>query len=66
MEWHLKQKKLQDVLAEQRSSSDELVKMIRKLRWMGMDDEAEKVETKLANFEVEPADCVLASSRETD
>ena len=65
MEWHLKQKKLQDVLAEQRSS-DELVKMIRKLRWMGMDDEAEKVETKLANFEVEPADCVLVSSRETD
>jgi len=33
---------------------------------MGMDDEAEKVETKLANFEVEPADCVLALSRETD
>jgi hypothetical protein len=30
MEWHLKQKKLQDVLAEQRSS-DELVKMIRKI-----------------------------------
>jgi hypothetical protein len=65
MEWPLKQKKLQDVLAEQRSSN-ELVKLIRKLRWMGMEDEAERVERKLARSEVEPADCVLAASRETD
>jgi hypothetical protein len=65
MEWPLKQKQLQDVLAEQRSSN-ELVKLIRKLRWMGMEDEAERVETKLARSEVEPADCVLAASRETD
>jgi hypothetical protein len=58
-------RKLSNVSAKQRIS-DELVKLIRKLRWMGMEEEAERVETKLAHSQVEPADCVLAASRETD
>jgi len=58
-------KKLPQVSAKQ-GTSDELVKMIRKLRWMGMEEEAESVETKLAHSEVKAADCVLAASRETD
>jgi len=60
-----KQNKPPNVPAEQRTS-DELVKLIRKLRWMGMEEEAERVETKLAHSDVEAADCVLAASRETD
>ena len=54
-----------ETLAEQRASN-ELVKLIRKLRWMGMDEEAEKVEKRLTQCNVPAADCVVAVSRETD
>ncbi len=60
-----KQQKPSDVSAEQRTSN-ELVKLIRKLRWMGMEEEAERVQTKLAQCGVQPADSVLATPRETD
>jgi hypothetical protein len=59
-----KQQKPSDVSAEQRTSN-ELVKLIRKLRWMGMEEEAERVETELA-CDVRRADSVLATSHETD
>ena len=36
-----------DVLDDQRAS-DALVKLVRKLRWMGMDDEVERIEMTLA------------------
>ena len=65
MRTSVKQKKPPDVSAEQRTSN-ELVKLIRKLRWMGMEEEAERVQTELAQSDVGPADCVLAVSRETD
>jgi hypothetical protein len=42
----LEQQKPSGSLAEQRTSN-ELVKLIRKLRWMGMEEEAEKVENQL-------------------
>jgi len=54
-----------DGLAEQRTSN-ELVKQIRKLRWMGMEEEAKKVENQLTLFNVPAADSVVARSRETD
>ncbi len=41
MEMRHEQQKPPDRLAEQ-GASNELVKMIRKLRWMGMEEEAEK------------------------
>ena len=61
----LKQQEPSDVLAEQRTSN-ELVKLIRKLRWMGMEEEAERVQTELAQCDVRRADSVLATSHETD
>ena len=54
-----------ETLAEQRASN-ELVKLIRKLRWMGMEEEAEKMETRLTQRNVPAEDCVVAVSRETD
>jgi len=54
-----------DGLVEQRTSN-ELVKQIRKLRWMGMEEEAKKVENQLTLSNVPAADSVVARSRETD
>jgi hypothetical protein len=65
MEKSLKQQKPPEVAAEQRTSN-ELIKLIRKLRWMGMEEEAERVQTELAQSGTRPADSVLAASRETD
>jgi hypothetical protein len=61
----LKQQEPSDVSAEQRTSN-ELVKLIRKLRWMGMEEEAERVQMELAQCDVRRADSVLATSHETD
>ncbi len=47
MEMSLEQQKPPDALAEQRASN-KLVKLIRKLRWMGMEEEAERVQMELA------------------
>lgn len=44
----------------------ELVPLIRKLRWMGMDDEVERVQQRLASCQTPLTDCVLAAPRETD
>ena len=60
-----KQQKPSDVSAEQRTSN-ELVKLIRKLRWMGMEEEAERVHAELAQCGAQPADSVVAASHETD
>lgn len=59
------QQKLPDSLAEQRETN-ELVKLIRKLRWMGLQDEAKMAENQLTRREVQVADSVVAASRETD
>jgi hypothetical protein len=61
--WH-NQQKPPNALAEQRTSN-ELVKLIRKLRWMGMEEEAESIEDKLSVRRV-AADSVVAAMRETD
>ena len=43
---------------------DELVKIVRKLRWMGMHDEAGKLQNAL--LQNVPADTVLSGPVETD
>jgi hypothetical protein len=58
------QQKTSDI-PEQRASN-ELVKLIRKLRWMGMDEEAKILENQLALDGAPAADCVIGVSRETD
>ena len=65
MEVLLEQPKLPDVSAEQHAS-DDLIKLIRKLRWMGMLEEAERVEMQLTLRRAEPMDSVVATPQETD
>ena len=58
--------KLHDGLPEQQTSN-ELVKLIRKLRWIGSEKEAERVEEELTLRRVAGwSDSVVAASRETD
>jgi hypothetical protein len=55
-----------DVSAEQQTST-ELAKLIRKLRWIGMEREAEGAETQLALLRpVSLADSVFAGPHDTD
>jgi len=49
-----------------RQQANERIRLIRKLRWMGMEEEAVRVQTELAQYGVQPADSVIAASRETD
>jgi hypothetical protein len=53
-----------DVAVPQRSTN-ELVDLIRKLRWMGLDEEALKVQEEL-NRQGPTTDSVVAASHETD
>jgi hypothetical protein len=62
MEISLEQQKPPDMSARQKAN--ELIKLIRKLRWMGMEEEAERAETALGS--VSPADRVLATPVDTD
>jgi hypothetical protein len=52
------------LLAEQ-ERSNKLIELVRKLRWMGLDEQAVKVEEELS-VRREPADTVIAGPRETD
>lgn len=47
-------------------TSNEMVKLIRKLRWIGMDEEAQKLQRELTLREAAPADSVVATPGETD
>ena len=51
--------------AEGVSRTNDLVKRIRKLRWMGMEDEAERLQRELTE-RCADSDCVIATPRETD
>ena len=59
------QNKPPDGLGEQRTAN-ELVKLIRKLRWMGLEREAEMAKEQLVLRKVQATDSVIAASRETD
>jgi len=47
-----------------RQQANDLIKLIRKLRWMGLEAEAERVQAALCG--VPPADTVLAAPHDTD
>jgi hypothetical protein len=51
--------------SEQRASND-IVKLIRKLRWVGLENEAGSMERELTARAVPAADTVIAIPRETD
>jgi hypothetical protein len=53
-----------DLSAQQQAN--ELIRLIRKLRWMGMEEEAERVHAELAQCGAQPADSVVAAPHETD
>jgi hypothetical protein len=59
----LRQCKPADTAAEQ-AVSDETVRLIRKLRWLGLDAEAQQLEKKLEHHA--GADTVVATECETD
>jgi hypothetical protein len=48
------------------AAPNETVKLIRKLRWIGMEEEAQKLERELSEREGTTADCVVATPRDTD
>jgi hypothetical protein len=54
-----------DEIKQSESKANDLVKRIRKLRWMGMEDEAEQLQRELTERCAE-GDCVIATPRETD
>ena len=47
-------------------SSREWAKLIRKLRWIGMDDEAERVLAQLSGWPFRPTETVIAGPWATD
>jgi hypothetical protein len=54
-----------DDTAEDESRANDLVKRIRKLRWMGLEDEAERLQRELTR-RCADGDCVIGTPRETD
>src|SRR6516165_84283 len=64
MEMSLEQQEPPDVSARQQANK--LIRLIRKLRWMGMEEEAERRQAELAQCSAQPTDSVLVESRETD
>jgi hypothetical protein len=61
----------QDLQPQQRTAANaaapnETIKLIRKLRWIGMEEEAQKLERELSAREEVAADSVVATPRDTD
>lgn len=50
----------------QQDSVNELVKRIRKLRWMRMEEEAKRLQGELRHRSTGEGDSVIATPRETD
>jgi hypothetical protein len=50
----------------QRVASNECIRLIRKLRWIGMDDEAERVLAQLSGWPFQPTETVIAGPWATD
>jgi hypothetical protein len=50
----------------QQDSVNELVKRIRKLRWMRMDEEAKRLQGELTRRSARECDSVIATPGETD
>jgi hypothetical protein len=60
-----KQQRPLDEPADQQALN-KLVRLIRKLRWMGMDKEAEAAQKQLVTCKTASCDSVLAIPRDTD
>jgi len=54
-----------DVTSEQKAAR-EVVKLIRKLRWIGLEREAEQLQTALSGFPSDKRASVLAGPHSTD
>jgi hypothetical protein len=65
MEMLMLQTRVFDVSSEQRASN-EIIQLIRKLRWIGMDNEAEQRVTQLKRRRFQPCETVIAGPCETD
>ena len=65
MDTHLDYAKARAMSPEQRAS-DELVKLIIKLRWMGLEEEANCIESRLLSCPIGAGESVLADLHETD
>ena len=48
------------------STSRELLRLVHKLRWAGMEEEAERLQAELTERHTTAADSVVAMSGETD
>jgi len=48
------------------SATNDLIKRIRKLRWMGMEEEAKRLQAELTRQSAAAGDSVIATPRETD
>lgn len=51
-------------VSPRQQASEEFVKRIRKLRWIGMEEEAERLQIVLQGFPAE--NCILAEPQDTD
>jgi hypothetical protein len=58
-------KQPQNDTAQVESAANDLVRRIRKLRWMGLEEEAERLQSELTRRCAE-SDSVIATPRETD
>jgi|HubBroStandDraft_6_1064221.scaffolds.fasta_scaffold5319899_1 hypothetical protein len=65
MDMSLERQNPSDAAARQ-ATSNELVKLIRKLRWIGMEDEAERLMTELTRRRAAADHSVVATPGETD
>jgi hypothetical protein len=65
MEMSLERQALVDASALP-AESDELIKLICKLRWIGMEDEAERLMQELTRRRAAADDSVVAAQGETD
>jgi hypothetical protein len=50
----------------QHRTPNELIHLIRKLRWMGMEDEAKIVQARLAAYHASPGESVIGGPADTD
>ena len=64
----LQQRPSQNLAPKQQETRgpNETIKLIRKLRWIGMEEEAQKLQRELAEREDAAADSVVATPRDTD
>jgi hypothetical protein len=66
MELPLEQQKASDALAAEQRTSNELVNLVRKLRWIGMDEEAQRLQKELTRRHAAATHSVLGPPGETD